>query len=218
MTVQDISPISPVQPVSPVRDTVADDLRRLQLMEEMCATAVTCAINTASWSRRIADKMTSADPMAAAIDWLDAYRAGYLFIVDLYAEMPCCNATAVAKKNGAARTLSLRTGVNGSLKILPVISSTCSGTAAMLSSTSACRVGSCRRCLRLMPPPPPTGRYCLAGAAQSGTRSIRKKRSALKCVGCRQVRTVPTKTHGRCARKTMRSCYVYSFCCTRDGA
>ena len=35
MTVQDISPISPVQPVSPVRDTVADDSRRLQLMEEM---------------------------------------------------------------------------------------------------------------------------------------------------------------------------------------
>ena len=35
MTVQDISPISPVQPVSPVRDTVAADSRRLQLMEEM---------------------------------------------------------------------------------------------------------------------------------------------------------------------------------------
>ena len=35
MTVQDISPISPVQPVSTVRDTVADDSRRLQLMEEM---------------------------------------------------------------------------------------------------------------------------------------------------------------------------------------
>ena len=35
MTVQDISPISPVQPVSPVRDTVADDSRRVQLMEEM---------------------------------------------------------------------------------------------------------------------------------------------------------------------------------------
>ena len=35
MTVQDISPISSVQPVSPVRDTVADDSRRLQLMEEM---------------------------------------------------------------------------------------------------------------------------------------------------------------------------------------
>ena len=35
MTVQDVSPISPVQPVSPVRDTVADDSRRLQLMEEM---------------------------------------------------------------------------------------------------------------------------------------------------------------------------------------
>ena len=35
MTVQDISPISPVQPESPVRDTVADDSRRLQLMEEM---------------------------------------------------------------------------------------------------------------------------------------------------------------------------------------
>ena len=35
MTVQDTSPISSVQPVSPVRDTVADDSRRLQLMEEM---------------------------------------------------------------------------------------------------------------------------------------------------------------------------------------
>jgi len=35
MTVQDISPISSVQPVSPVRDTVADDSRRVQLMEEM---------------------------------------------------------------------------------------------------------------------------------------------------------------------------------------
>jgi len=35
MTVQDINPISSVQPVSPVRDTVADDSRRLQLMEEM---------------------------------------------------------------------------------------------------------------------------------------------------------------------------------------
>ena len=30
--------------------------------------------------------MTSFDPMAVAIDWLDAYRAGDLFIVDLYAE------------------------------------------------------------------------------------------------------------------------------------
>ena len=35
MTVQDTSPISSVQPVSPVRDTVADDSRRLQLMAEM---------------------------------------------------------------------------------------------------------------------------------------------------------------------------------------
>jgi len=35
MTVQDTSPISPVQPVSPVRDTIAEDARRLQLMEEM---------------------------------------------------------------------------------------------------------------------------------------------------------------------------------------
>ncbi len=35
MTIQDISPISPFQPVSPVRDKVADDSRRLQLMEEM---------------------------------------------------------------------------------------------------------------------------------------------------------------------------------------
>ena len=35
MTVQDTSPISSVQPVSPVRDTVAADSRRLQLMEEM---------------------------------------------------------------------------------------------------------------------------------------------------------------------------------------
>jgi len=35
MTVQDISPTSSLQPVSPVRDTVADDSRRLQLMEEM---------------------------------------------------------------------------------------------------------------------------------------------------------------------------------------
>ena len=33
MTVQDISPISPVQPT--VRDTVPDNSRRLQLMEEM---------------------------------------------------------------------------------------------------------------------------------------------------------------------------------------
>ena len=30
--------------------------------------------------------MTSVDLMAAAIDWLDAYRAGDLFIVDLYAD------------------------------------------------------------------------------------------------------------------------------------
>ena len=30
--------------------------------------------------------MTSVDLMAAAIDWLDAYRAGDLFIVDCYAD------------------------------------------------------------------------------------------------------------------------------------
>jgi hypothetical protein len=30
--------------------------------------------------------MSSFDPMAAAIDWLDAYRAASLSIVDLYAE------------------------------------------------------------------------------------------------------------------------------------
>jgi hypothetical protein len=29
--------------------------------------------------------MGTFDPMAAAVDWLDAYRAGSLFIVDLYA-------------------------------------------------------------------------------------------------------------------------------------
>jgi ketosteroid isomerase-like protein len=30
--------------------------------------------------------MSSFDPMAAAIDWLDAYRAGSLSIVDLYSD------------------------------------------------------------------------------------------------------------------------------------
>jgi hypothetical protein len=35
MTVQVNSPISPVEPVSPVRHKIADDSRRLQLMEEM---------------------------------------------------------------------------------------------------------------------------------------------------------------------------------------
>ena len=31
--------------------------------------------------------MSTFDPMAAAIDWLDAYRAASLSIVDLYAEL-----------------------------------------------------------------------------------------------------------------------------------
>jgi ketosteroid isomerase-like protein len=41
--------------------------------------------------------MSSFDPMAAAIDWLDAYRAASLGIVDLYAAdsaLECCSGSA----------------------------------------------------------------------------------------------------------------------------
>ena len=41
--------------------------------------------------------MSSVDPMAAAIDWLDAYRASDLSIADLYSEsaaLECCNGQA----------------------------------------------------------------------------------------------------------------------------
>jgi hypothetical protein len=41
--------------------------------------------------------MSSFDPMAAAIDWLDAYRASDLSIADLYsvsAALECCNGQA----------------------------------------------------------------------------------------------------------------------------
>ena len=40
--------------------------------------------------------MGAFDPMAAAVDWLDAYRAGSLFIVDLYAS----DATAECRCGG----------------------------------------------------------------------------------------------------------------------
>ncbi|MGE9010477.1 hypothetical protein ACO2JO_17965 [Leptospira interrogans] len=35
---------------------------------------------------RTVDELTSVDTMGVTIDWLDAYRAGDLFIVDLYAD------------------------------------------------------------------------------------------------------------------------------------
>jgi hypothetical protein len=42
--------------------------------------------------------MSSFDPMAAAIDWLDAYRAGALSIVDLYADDACLECACAGTK------------------------------------------------------------------------------------------------------------------------
>jgi hypothetical protein len=49
--------------------------------------------------------MSSFDPMAAAIDWLDAYRAASIEIVDLYADGAtlecCCGGMKVIAGRGA---------------------------------------------------------------------------------------------------------------------
>ena len=49
--------------------------------------------NSPDWKRHVGEEMSSFDPMAAAIDWLDAYRAASLSIVDCYAPdaaLECC--------------------------------------------------------------------------------------------------------------------------------
>jgi hypothetical protein len=50
--------------------------------------------------------MASFDPMAAAIDWLDAYRAGSISIVDMYAEEAALECTC-----GGAKVLYGRAGI-----------------------------------------------------------------------------------------------------------
>jgi ketosteroid isomerase-like protein len=53
--------------------------------------------------------MSSFDPMAAAIDWLDAYRASDLSIADLYSEsaaLECCNGQATVVGRAAITELA----------------------------------------------------------------------------------------------------------------
>ena len=67
--------------------------------------------------------MSTFDPMAAAIDWLDAYRAASLSIVDLYAELAslecACGGRRIMVGHDAITAYwgqRFRTARNGSMK------------------------------------------------------------------------------------------------------
>ena len=57
------------------------------------------------------------DPMAAAIDWLDAYRAASLSIVDMYAEDASLECGCDGQKVLVDRTAVLSTGSSCLLKL-----------------------------------------------------------------------------------------------------